>query len=344
MATNKLAMCIRNKALIITPKSSDVSVPSSSSSSSFVEEQSSKPAFVDDSSSCTSTVGSTVFDTSPHHHPLVQLHLNNDSGASTGSSGEGHDEEHNCQPQPQPQPQSVSVDRCSSQHHCHSPLPHRQVSFGEVLVVERIENAPEHLDSKQKSIRWVSKDEYASIRLACLEDLHQVKNKGSQKKSDMYSYRGLEMCDPETIVRRQRHHMDTVNAVLLLQREKRHRERQQRNKLEATDAAATTTVTTAKQSNNQETFSKEIRKIYRKHMPVESMREALENAYIDRKAVEEYLSTTPSLSELSALQQQQQAAEVANKNRIRRSMKTMINIPFLLSSPSSVRKKSRTTY
>ena len=318
--SSKLAMCIRNKAMVINPKS-DVSVPSSS----LVEEQSFKPSFVDDSSISTTTAGSAFSDTSRHCHPLVELHLTSDSCASTGSSGEEHDQEHNCQPQPQ----SVSVDRYSSHHNCNSPPPHRQVSFGEAVVVERIENSPAHLYTKQKSIRWFSKDEYAIIRSRCLEDLHQVKGKNSQQ-SDIYSYRGLEMCDPETIVRRQRHHMDTVNAVLLAQREKR-QEHHQRKKIDCTDAA---TVTASK-----EAFPNEIRKVYRKHIPVKSIKEALENAYIDRRAVEEYLSTTPSLSELTVLQAKEAEKMKKPQNRIRRSMET-ISIPFL-SSPS-VRKKTWT--
>jgi hypothetical protein len=135
-----------------------------------------------------------------------------------------------------------------------------KVSFYEVEEVHFIQSH-QCLSKKEKTIRWLSSAEFATHKADCRRMLEEMKH---APDAGIFTYRGLEMVDPAATAKRQRHNTDTVGAVLLEQREQR-----------------------MKGGCNP----KAIRKVYKK-LVTESMREALENAYMDKKSVQEYLSTT----------------------------------------------------
>ena len=120
---------------------------------------------------------------------------------------------------------------------------------------------------KEKSKLWLSDAEFRERKQ---EDLRMLEEMKDSEDSGIFDYRGLEMVDPSHIARRQRHKTDTISFVLIEQREQRWK---------------------------RISDPKAIRKVYKKHV-TESKREALENAYIDRKSVVEYLSTTNEELEL----------------------------------------------
>eukprot|EP00339_Tiarina_fusa_P015563 CAMPEP_0117011252 /NCGR_PEP_ID=MMETSP0472-20121206/9716_1 /TAXON_ID=693140 ORGANISM="Tiarina fusus, Strain LIS" /NCGR_SAMPLE_ID=MMETSP0472 /ASSEMBLY_ACC=CAM_ASM_000603 /LENGTH=217 /DNA_ID=CAMNT_0004714003 /DNA_START=28 /DNA_END=682 /DNA_ORIENTATION=+ len=134
------------------------------------------------------------------------------------------------------------------------------VSFQEAHESRVIENATT-LSKKEKLKRWVSADEFAQFKQDCIAILKDISQSGN---ADIYSYRGLEMVDPAATAKRQRHNTNSVACVLIEQREQR-----QKGKMKP----------------------KELRKAY-KSTVMESMKEAIENAYLDSKAVEGYLANT----------------------------------------------------
>ncbi|KAG7347425.1 hypothetical protein IV203_016130 [Nitzschia inconspicua] len=145
----------------------------------------------------------------------------------------------------------------------------RKVRFGHAEVVGRVE-CRSSLCTKQRDKRWFSNDQFSKVKKECLQELKSLK---TSENADMFSYRGMELVDPESIVRRQRRHTNSISAVLIEQRE-------QRSKA-VSDAAIQTA---PKVPHNP----KAIRKVYKK-VAIDSMKEALENAYIDKKAVQQYM-------------------------------------------------------
>mmetsp|Transcript_10737 Transcript_10737/g.17161 ORF Transcript_10737/g.17161 Transcript_10737/m.17161 type:complete len:259 (+) Transcript_10737:199-975(+) len=135
----------------------------------------------------------------------------------------------------------------------------RTVSFGPSTVVGFVENRAS-LCKRERERRWLSSVEFVEVKSKCQENISELK---ASPTADIFSYRGMEMVDPEAVVRRQRRHTNSVTEVLIAQRDQRFKE---------------------------VTNPRAIRKAYKRTV-LESMREALENAYIDRKAVVEYLST-----------------------------------------------------
>jgi hypothetical protein len=136
----------------------------------------------------------------------------------------------------------------------------KTVSFEINTAVFVVENW-KYASQKEKDKRWLKGDDVATFKRECRKIVDELKRSAN---ASIFAYRGLEMVDPEAVVRRRRHQTDVTSAVLIEQREQR---------------------------SKAVTNPKAIRKAYRAHV-VECMKEALENAYIDEKAVKHYLSTT----------------------------------------------------
>jgi hypothetical protein len=135
-----------------------------------------------------------------------------------------------------------------------------RVCFNFQEKIHEIDNA-KLLSKNEKHKRWLSTEDFVAVKGECRRLVDEMIHSSGVPLS---SYRGLEMIDPQASARRQRHTGDAVGAVLTLQRE--HRMKGEHN-------------------------PKAIRKQYKK-LGTDSMREALENAYLDKKAVQEYMSTT----------------------------------------------------
>jgi hypothetical protein len=135
-----------------------------------------------------------------------------------------------------------------------------RVSFNFVEKVHEIDNA-KLLSKNEKHKLWLSKDDFLAVKGECRRLVDEIIH---SRDVPLSSYRGLEMIDPQATARRQRHTGDAIGAVLTLQRE--HKWKGEYN-------------------------PKAIRKQYKK-LGTDSIREALENAYLDKKAVQEYMSTT----------------------------------------------------
>jgi hypothetical protein len=155
----------------------------------------------------------------------------------------------------------------------------RKVRFDEAKVVVDVESR-HSLSTKERERRWFSNDDFSRVKNSCMRDLESLKN---SKNPDIFSYRGMEMVDPEAMVLRQRRHTDAVSAVLLEQRE-------QRSKCSASVAATTGVSTADNSAMSHNNNPKAIRKVYKK-VVTNSVKEALENGYLDQKAVQEYLSS-----------------------------------------------------
>jgi hypothetical protein len=152
-------------------------------------------------------------------------------------------------------------------HECMPGLPSKEtttrrsrVSFNFLEKIHEIDNA-KLLSKKEKHKRWLSNEDYVAVKGECRRLVEEMANSSGVPLS---SYRGLEMVDPQATARQLRHMGDAVGVVLTLQREQRIK---------------------------GESNPKVIRKQYKK-LGTDSMREALENAYLDKKAVQKYLSTT----------------------------------------------------
>ena len=137
---------------------------------------------------------------------------------------------------------------------------HRHVSFGKATVVGMVENR-DLLSKKEYEKRWWLENDFMTIKNKCREEVDQIKQ---SKNANIFSYRGMEMVDPETVVQRQRRYTNCMAAVLIEQRE---------------------------QKSKSTSIPKAIRKVCKK-VTIDSVKEALENAYIDRKAIEEYMNRT----------------------------------------------------
>ena len=134
------------------------------------------------------------------------------------------------------------------------------VKFASTIEHTRFIESVKELSKKEKDKRWVSAEVFHDLKAESRVILDTLKRSDS---FDIFMYRGLEMVDPEATTRRQRRNTDAIGAVLIEQREQR--QKGKRN-------------------------PKSIRKVYKK-LVTDSMKEALENAYVDKKAVQEYLST-----------------------------------------------------
>lgn len=148
----------------------------------------------------------------------------------------------------------------------------RKVHFDEAKVVVQVENR-KSLSNKERKRRWFSNDQFSRVKNECHQELEILKNSES---ADIFAYRGMEMIDPEAVVRRQRRHTNSISAVLIEQREQRSK----------TLASSTSDI---QQLDKSPCNPKAIRKVY-KRVVTDSIREALENAYIDKKAVQDYMS------------------------------------------------------
>jgi hypothetical protein len=157
-----------------------------------------------------------------------------------------------------------------------------KVSFYEGDEVHFIDSH-KSLTKKEKTIRWLSSAEFAAHKEDCRRTLKEMKH---APDAGIFTYRGLEMVDPAATAKRQRHNTDTVGAVLIEQRDQRMKGVCQ---------------------------PKAIRKVYKK-LVTESMREALENAYMDKKSVQEYLSTT-----MEELEQQKEKRNCPKRSKTFRS-------------------------
>ena len=142
------------------------------------------------------------------------------------------------------------------------------------------------LSLKDKKKRWVSTEEFTLAKKDCMKVLKEIEyyddsddlddsddcetSSSSTSVEDriFFAYRGLEMVDPAAIAKRQRHNVNSIAAVLIEQKEQRQR-----------------------RGRSTPLKSKDIRKVY-KSTVTESAKEAIENAYLDSKAVEEYLQHT----------------------------------------------------
>ena len=146
----------------------------------------------------------------------------------------------------------------------------KAVSFQDMHETVLIESALK-LSRKEKQKRWVSSDEFAKFKEDCMKLLREIQD--TPTDSDIFKYRGLEMIDPASTARRQRHNTNSVVAVLLEQKEQRQQQKRSGG------------------VRGGKIKPKDIRKAY-KSTVAESMKEAIENAYIDSKAIKEYLINT----------------------------------------------------
>lgn len=158
----------------------------------------------------------------------------------------------------------------------------RKVSFCSCLstIIPYIE-CRKNLCRRERERRWLSSTEFTKVKIQCRQEVLQLKNSDS---GDIFLYRGMEMVDPEAVVKRQRRYTNSISAVLIEQREQR-----------------------SKSISNPKAIKKEYKKI-----SMDSIRDALENAYIDTKAVKDYLSTTEE--ELLQEERTKQQKEQSNKN------------------------------
>jgi hypothetical protein len=146
----------------------------------------------------------------------------------------------------------------------------RKVRFGDATVVVWVENRCS-LSTKERERMWFSNNYFSQVKVSCLAELKSLKK---SKKADIFSYRGMELVDPDAMVQRQRRYTDSVSAVMLEQ------------KVQRSICSAATTLSGS--STTGPNIPKAIRKAYKK-VVTDSVKEALENAYVDKKAVQEYL-------------------------------------------------------
>ena len=144
---------------------------------------------------------------------------------------------------------------------CDKGKPTRRVSFQEGSgKIHKIENAG-RLSKREKLKRWVSVPEFAEYKKDSIVAVKELRKSGN---TNIFLYRGLEMVAPDSIARRRERHKRAITAVLKMQ---------------------------DKQQLNGYVEPKELKKVY-KPMVTDSMREALENAYMDRMAIEEYVNSS----------------------------------------------------
>jgi len=137
----------------------------------------------------------------------------------------------------------------------------RRVTFQDGSgTIHRVENAS-RMSKREKRKRWVSGKDFVESKQNCIKEVQILQ---MAEDRDIFAYRGLEMVDPDAISKRRIHHRAAISAVLNTQ---------------------------DKQRLNGKCKPKEIRKIY-KAVVTPSVREAFENAYLDRKAVVSYLGVT----------------------------------------------------
>ena len=172
----------------------------------------------------------------------------------------------------------------------------RKVSFSSrpATIISYVESR-KNLCKKERERRWLSSEEFTKVKSQCRQEVLRLKN--SNNGADIFSYRGMEMIDPEAVVKRQRRYTNSISAVLIEQRE-------QRSKLISTNPKA-------------------IKKAYKKVI-TDSIREALENAYVDTKAVKDYLSTT----EEEILLQQEERTKQQQKEQSNKSNKNLVSSMF----------------
>jgi hypothetical protein len=172
-----------------------------------------------------------------------------------------------------------------SKHETTNPNGKKCVSFGKAKAVVVVENG-KTMSQKEKDRRWLRGDDIAAFKRECRHVVDELKRSGN---ATIFAYRGLEMVDPEAVIRRRRHQTNANSAVLIEQREQR-----------------------SKAVSNP----KAIRKVYRTHI-MESIKEALENAYIDEKAVKDYMSTTNSELEEESLKSRELNSQVRRRSLLR---------------------------
>jgi hypothetical protein len=155
----------------------------------------------------------------------------------------------------------------------------RKVSFSScpATIISYVESR-KYICRKERERRWLSSEEFTKVKSQSRQEVLQL-NKSDY--ADIFMYRGMEMVDPEAVVKRQRRYTNSISVVLIEQREQR-----------------------SKSMSNP----KAIKKAYKK-VTTDSIREALENAYIDTKAVKDYLSTT----EEELLQKEQRMSEATER-------------------------------
>jgi hypothetical protein len=165
-----------------------------------------------------------------------------------------------------------------------NPLPKTvgRVSFQEGHETRMLENATA-LSKKERLKRWVSAQEFTQFKQDSMKMLKEISRSGN---GDIFAYRGLEMVDPAATAKRQRHNTNSVSAVLIAQRE---------------------------QKQKGKAKPKELRKAY-KETVTESMKEAVENAYIDSKAVKDYLANAMEEVELEHSQLTQRTGFLSRKS------------------------------
>eukprot|EP00934_Nitzschia_sp_Nitz4_P002387 Nitzschia sp. Nitz4//scaffold200_size39268//12528//13193//NITZ4_007614-RA/size39268-processed-gene-0.13-mRNA-1//-1//CDS//3329541280//2382//frame0 len=148
------------------------------------------------------------------------------------------------------------------------------VQFAEDLNQEFTIETRKKLNKKEKQKRWLTSEDYLAQKEDSRKALGGLKNSSS---AVIFDYRGLELVDPASTAKRQRHHTNSVTAVLLEQKEQR---------------------------KSGIASAKAIKKVY-KATVANSVKEALENAYMDKKSVAEYLENT--MEELSREQRSSRA-------------------------------------
>ena len=164
------------------------------------------------------------------------------------------------------------------------------VRFCNDTRVMYIENALWQLSAKEKSHRWLCPADISKHKQDCQIQLKELQGSRGEQ-DDIFAYRGLELIHPTTIIKRQVLYQTCKTAVFEEQKKwylsikNGHDDEQTRN------------ANNNNKDNNSDSkmrkMSKAIRKVY-KGLVKDSMREALENAYMDEMIIQDYMATASS--------------------------------------------------